>query len=61
MIYLKYTLLGQGLYEQDVLTKYLENIRANTDYVKWFAGHMHVNRAVNEKDLLIYEQIIRIA
>lgn len=53
-------LLGQGLYKQDVLTKYLEEIRANTEYTKWFCGHMHVNMNVNEKDIIIYEQIIRI-
>lgn len=53
-------LLGQGLYEQDVLTKYLEEIRIKTEYKRHFAGHMHVNRAVNEKDVLLYEQIVRI-
>lgn len=53
-------LLGQGLYEQDILTKYLEDIRCETEYKRHFAGHMHVNRAINEKDILLYEQIIRI-
>jgi hypothetical protein len=53
-------LLGQGLYEQDVLTKYLEEIRCKTEYKKWMAGHFHVNRAVNDKDILLYEQIVRI-
>lgn len=53
-------LLGSGLYEQDRLTKYLEEIRCNTEYKRWLMGHMHVNRAVNDKDILLYEQIIRI-
>lgn len=53
-------LLGQGLYEQDVLTKYLEEIRVRLDYQKWFMGHMHVNRQINTQDILLYEQIIRI-
>ena len=52
--------LGQGLYEQDKLTEYLEQVRLNTEYEKWFMGHMHVNRAMNDKDILIYEQIVRI-
>ena len=55
------TLIGKGYYEQDILTKYLEEIRCKIDYKKWFAGHMHLNQAVNSKDLLLYEQIIRIA
>ena len=53
-------LLGQGLYEQDILTKYLENIRIKLNYKKWFSGHMHVNMMINDTDLLLYEQIIRI-
>lgn len=53
-------LLGFGLYEQDVLTRYLEEIRAKTKFHKHFMGHMHVNRVLNEKDILLYEQIIRI-
>lgn len=53
-------LLGHGLYKQDVLTKYLENIRIKTEYKRHFAGHMHINKAVNDKDFLLYEQIIRV-
>lgn len=53
-------LLGQGLYEQDILTKYLEEIRCETEYKRMFSGHFHINKAVNDKDILLYEQIIRI-
>ena len=53
-------LLGHGLYEQDVLTKYLEEIRCKTEYKRMFSGHMHINKAVNDKDILLYEQIVRI-
>ena len=54
-------LLGSGLYEQDVLTRYLEEIRVKLDYKRWIAGHMHVCQQVNANDILLYEQIIRIA
>lgn len=53
-------LLGSGLYEQDILTMYLEDIRSNTEYTRMFSGHMHVNKQINDKDILLYEQIIRI-
>lgn len=53
-------LLGHGAYKQDILTKYLEEIRCNTEYQYWFMGHMHCDRAINDKDILLYEQIIRI-
>lgn len=53
-------LLGHGLYEQDVLTRYLEEIRCKTEYKRMFSGHMHINKAVNDKDILLYEQIVRV-
>lgn len=53
-------LLGHGRYKQDVLTKYLENIRSETEYKRWFFGHMHDDIAVNDKNILIYEQIVQI-
>lgn len=54
-------LLGHGLYKQDILTKYLEEIRSKTEFRKHFAGHMHLNKALNSTDILLYEQIIRIS
>lgn len=54
-------LLGHGLYEQDVLTRYLEEIRCKTEYKRMISGHIHVDKQVNDKDILLYEQIIRIA
>lgn len=53
-------ILGSGTYEQDKLTVFLEDIRDELDYKYWFMGHMHVNKQINSKDLLLYEQIIRI-
>ncbi len=54
-------LLGRGLYKQDVLTHYLEGIRYKVEFKRWFFGHMHINRAINDKDIGLYEQIIRIS
>lgn len=50
---------GQDLYETDVLTDYLDEVKARVDYKKHFFGHMHVNQAINDKDICLYEQIIR--
>ena len=55
-----YLMGGKGLYKTDILTNYLENIKATTDYKRHIFGHMHVNRAINDKDICLYEQIIRI-
>ena len=53
-------MLGHGLYEQDVLTRYLENIRQNTDCIKHICGHMHLDKHVTSKDIILYDQIVRI-
>ncbi len=54
-------LLGGAGYRPDVATAYLEEIRQNTRFKKWFFGHYHDNRNVNAQELLLYEQIIRIS
>lgn len=54
-------IMGAGTYKQDILTQYLEETRINLDYKYWFMGHMHDNRQFNSQDILLYEQIIRIA
>lgn len=53
-------LLGNGFYKQDKLTKYLEKIKQENDIGVHIAAHMHVNRKLNEKDFVLYEQIIRL-
>lgn len=53
-------LLGRGFYDRDYLNDYFEEIRQETDFKKWLFGHYHGNRNVSPKDILIYEQIIRI-
>lgn len=53
--------IGMGMYEQDVLTKYLESIKQYTEYDAHFMGHMHINERLNDKDIVLYDQIIRAA
>lgn len=55
-----YLMGGKGLYKTDILTNYLEEIKATTEYKRHLFGHMHVNRAINDKDICLYEQIMRI-
>lgn len=53
--------IGGGYYQPDLLTSYLEEIRRTVQYRKWFFGHYHENRNLGDKEILIYEQIIRIS
>ena len=45
---------------EDRLNRYLEEIHSKLDYKYWLFGHYHSNLKVTPKDILIYEQIIRI-
>ncbi len=54
-------LLDDRMYTSDIETDYLEEIRQKTTFRKWFFGHYHDNRNVNAKEILLYEQIIRIS
>ena len=54
-------LLSGGMHKPDILTKYLEEIRQTTKFNKWFFGHYHDNLNVNNEEILLYEQIIRIS
>lgn len=41
-------LIGRGMYKRDYLNDYLEKIRQSVEFKKWFFGHYHDNRNVNE-------------
>ena len=49
-----------GIHDNNVLTKYLEEIRQKLTYKRWFFGHYHDNRQVNAQDILLYEQLVRV-
>lgn len=55
------SLIGQGMYAQDILTKYLEEVQRRIKFKKFLFGHMHENRQINSDHICLYEQIIRIA
>lgn len=54
-------IMGRGMYDQDVLTEYLEGVISKTDFTKLFFGHMHEDIQINDKCIGLYKQIIRIA
>ena len=53
--------LGGGMFTPDELTKYFQELRETIRFKKWFFGHYHDNKNVNAEEILLYEQIIRIA
>lgn len=53
-------ILSEGMYKPDRLTDYLMEVEEKLRFKKWFFGHYHDNRNVDNKHVLLYEQIVRI-
>ena len=51
-------LLGGGTYKKDYLTDYLQEISEKCKFKKWYFGHYHDYRQVNEQFTLLYEDIV---
>ena len=51
-------LFGAGLFTPDKLTDYFDEIRNSVTYDKWFFGHYHDNRSIDNKHKLLYGYII---
>lgn len=45
---------------EDYLSPYLQKIKEIVDYKLWVFGHYHSNKEINEKEVLISDQIIQI-
>lgn len=48
------------MYQPNILTRYFDKIKEMCRYRKWFFGHYHDNKNIGNKEILFYEQIIRI-
>ncbi len=52
---------GKAQLMPDRQTDYFETIKNQVNYKKWFFGHYHDNVNISEKEIMIYEQMIRIS
>ena len=43
-----------------ILTEYLQWLEENTSFDKWYFGHHHVDRDVDEKHVALYQNVVRI-
>lgn len=46
--------------EADRLTDFLQEVKESARYHYWLFGHYHDNRAIDEKHILLWEQIVQI-
>ena len=54
------TLIGGESYRKDYLTDYFQKIYEKTKFKKWYFGHYHNNRQINEQFILLYEDIVEL-
>ena len=47
-------------FKRDKLTDFLEEVRTRSQFHYWLFGHYHDNRIIDEKYVLLYEQMVRI-
>ena len=53
-------LAGTRHNEADRLTDFLQEVRERTKYHYWLFGHYHDNKAIDEKHILLWEQIVQV-
>ena len=52
--------IGVGSYDQDILTKYLQEIKEKITYKKWFFGHHHMDKVISAEEICLFEQIVQV-
>ena len=52
---------GNGLYEPDRLTNYLDEVMAKTEFKRHYFGHLHTDRQVTHNAICLYNNIERVA
>ncbi len=45
-------------YKNDSLTSYLELIRCDLNFKRWFFGHYHIDRQINEQFVALYDRVV---
>ena len=49
-----------GSYQQNILTDFFDGIDAKLSYKKWFFGHYHIDKEIDEKHIAVFNDIIAV-
>lgn len=52
--------ISNGAYRHDLLTDFLEEIRVKGKFRYWLFGHYHDNRVLDDRYILLWEQIVQV-
>ena len=53
-------ILGDGGYVYDHLTDFLEEVRERAKFHYWLFGHYHDNKIINDRFVLLWEQMVQV-
>lgn len=52
--------LGEGGYIYDPLTDFLENVKEKASFHYWLFGHYHNNKIIDDRFVLLWEQMVQV-
>lgn len=52
---------SHGMYKPEEMTVYFDEIAERTTFSKWYFGHYHGDKAINDKYIMMYKDIVQIA
>lgn len=47
-------------YENDPIVSYLERVRVDLKFKRWYFGHYHIDRQINEQFIALYDKVVPI-
>lgn len=53
-------IVGEGGYVHDRLTGFLEEVKEKVSFHQWLFGHYHKSSVIDDRFVLLWEQIIRV-
>ena len=46
--------------QQNILTDFFDGVDAKLSYKKWFFGHYHIDKEIDEKHIAVFNDIIAV-
>ena len=47
-------------YEENILTDFFEELIDKGNYKKWFFGHYHIDRIIDDRHIAVFEKVIKL-
>ena len=48
-------------YDTNILTEFLEDLKTQISYKKWYFGHYHIDKEIDERHIAIFNEIVKVS